>query len=94
MNVTTNTFAMRDESVRPGGSPTDALVSITNMSLVVGDNKVSTPYKKGSEVGYVVLNKATVDVDGNVTIPATVASDSFIYVIGRNMNQTVGGKAF
>ena len=89
-----NTFQVRDANIRPGGSPTDALLTVKDVSLVIGDNEIQTIYKEGSEVGYIAFKKAIVDSDGKITLTETEASDALIMILGRDMNQTVGGKAF
>ena len=89
-----NTFQSRDANIRPGGSPTDMLMKVVDISLVSGDNEIQTPFKKGSEVGYIAFDKATVGEDGKLTINATAASEKLIYIIGKEMNLTVGGKTF
>lgn len=94
MDGFSNTFRVRDENIRPGGSPTDALMSVQEMNLVIGDNELVTPYKEGSEVAYTVFKKGTIEADGKLTIAATEASNAIIFVLGRDMNMTIGGKAF
>ena len=89
-----NTFQSRDANIRPGGSPTDALLTVKDVSLVIGDNEIQTIYKEGSEVGYIAFNKATIGNDGKLTISSASAEDKLIYIIGREMNLTVGGKTF
>lgn len=89
-----NTFQVRDANIRPGGSPTDALLTVKDVSLVIGDNEIQTIYKEGSEVGYIAFKKAIVDSDGKITLTETATSDALIMILGRDMNQTVGGKAF
>ena len=89
-----NTFQSRDANIRPGGSPTDMLMKVVDISLVSGDNEIQTPFKKGSEVGYIAFDKATIGDDGKLTISSASAEDKLIYIIGREMNLTVGGKTF
>ena len=89
-----NTFQSRDANIRPGGSPTDMLMKVVDMSMVIGDNEIETPFKKGTEVGYIAFDKATIGEDGKLTINATAGAEKLIYIIGREMNLTVGGKTF
>ena len=89
-----NTFQARDANIRPGGSPTDMLMKVVDMTLIVGDNEIETAFKKGSEVGYIAFNKAVVGEDGKLTIASAEAGEKLIYIIGREMNLTVGGKTF
>ena len=89
-----NTFAIRDANIRPGGSPTDGLLTIKDVSLIIGDTAIQTPYKEGSEVAYMAFNKGTIDSDGKLVITSTEALDALVLILGRDMNQTVGGKAF
>ena len=89
-----NTFQSRDANIRPGGSPTDMLMKVVDISLVSGDNEIQTPFKKGSEVGYIAFDKATIGDNGKLTINATGAAEKLIYIIGKEMNLTVGGKTF
>ena len=94
MNGLENTFQARDANIRPGGSPTDMLMKVVDMSMKVGDNEVETPFKKGTEVGYIAFDKATIGDNGKLTISATGAAEKLIYIIGKEMNLTVGGKTF
>ena len=64
------------------------------MSLVIGDNEISTPFKKGTEVGYIAFDKAIIGEDGKLTIASAAAAEKLIYIIGKEMNLTVGGKTF
>ena len=89
-----NTFQSRDANIRPGGSPTDMLMKVVDMTLVIGDNEISTPFKKGTEVGYIAFDKATIGDNGKLTISAVAAAEKLIYIIGKEMNLTVGGKTF
>ena len=94
MTNTENCFSLRDYNIRPSGSPTDALLTVQKMTLVGTDNKIQTPYKKGSEVGYIAFNKADVGVDGILTFDSSVTGESIVLVLGREMNQSVGGAGF
>ena len=89
-----NTFQSRDANIRPGGSPTDMLMKVVDMTLVVGDNEIKKKKKKGTEVGYIAFDKAVVGEDGKLTIASTEAAEKLIYIIGKEMNLTVGGKTF
>ena len=62
-----NTFQARDANIRPGGSPTDMLMKVVDITLINGNNDIETPFKKGSEVGYIAFDKAVIGEDGKLT---------------------------
>jgi len=85
LNYLYNTFRLPDNSIRPGETPTDGMMSV-HKAPKAASTKIKVPYKAGSRVAYVVLDMVTVDSNQEITVNTNSANNPYVMVIAKSMN--------
>jgi hypothetical protein len=91
LNYLYNTFRLPDNSIRPGETPTDGLLSTHRVEGDQASVKIKTPYKHGTKAAYVVFNLVDVDADGEIDVVTTGIDNPYVIVMAKAMNLQDGG---
>lgn len=91
LNYLYNTFRLPDNSIRPGETPTDALLSVHRATGDQASYKIKTPYKAGSKVAYAVFEMVNVDANQEIDVVTTDVTAPYVMVIAKAMNLQDGG---
>lgn len=86
-NFLYNTFRLADNSIRPGETPTDALMSVHKATGDQASVKVKTAYKPGSKVAYLPFKIVEVDANGEIDVVTTgITGTAYVVALGKVMN--------
>jgi hypothetical protein len=91
LNYLYNTFRLPDNSIRPGETPTDGLLSVHKVEGDEASVKITTPYQPGTKVAYTVFTIVEVDADGQVDVATTGVAEPYVMLMAKAMNLQSGG---
>lgn len=94
MNLLDNTYRLVDENIRPGNTPTDALIVTRKVTGALASEKVKVPFVPGTQVAYAVMNIVEVDADNEITVVTTGSTEpAYIEIFGKSINLQISGDA-